>query len=80
MRLNRLRRNLVGKDFALLIRNRLPVHGEGVFRVVAQTVEQSIRVGRNPRGGQCHERTDRRGLTLQGHVLEQSTVHIRVKG
>ena len=39
--------NLVGEDFGLLIGDRLTVDVEGVFGVIAQAMEESVRVCRN---------------------------------
>src|SRR5215469_14223328 len=41
-RLNGIKRNLIGKDFALLIGDRLTVEGERVLRVVADSVEETV--------------------------------------
>ena len=41
-RLNRVSGNLVGKDLALLVGNRLAIHGEGIGGVVAEAVEEAV--------------------------------------
>lgn len=41
-RLNRVERNLIGENLALLIGDGLAVNRERVFRVIAKSVEESI--------------------------------------
>jgi hypothetical protein len=45
---DRINRKLVGKDFALLVRDRLAVDAERIRGVVADPVEETIGIGRDP--------------------------------
>src|SRR5208283_351639 len=42
-------RNLVGKNLALLVRDRLTVNGEGVLRMITESVEKPVGIGGNSR-------------------------------
>ena len=55
--LDRIERNLVGKDFALLVGDRLAIDGERVLRVIAHAVEETVGIGGNSRRGQRDQRT-----------------------
>ena len=79
-RLDRIQRNLVGEDLALLIGDRLAIHGERVFGVIAQSVEEAVGIGGNPRRGERNQRTDRRGCALQRQLVDQVAVHVGVEG
>ena len=46
-RRDRIQRNLVGEDLALLVGNRLPIDRERVLRVIAHSVKETIRVCRD---------------------------------
>ena len=59
-RLNRIDRDLIGKDFAGLIRNRLAIDRKRALRMVADGVNQAVRVRHRPRCRQGHKRADRR--------------------
>src|SRR5260370_41666900 len=48
--LNRINGNLVRKDLALLIRDRLAVYGKRVFRMVSHSVGEAVRVRSDARG------------------------------
>src|SRR5216684_5404056 len=41
-RLNRIDRDLIGKDFARLIRHRLAIDRKGAFRVIADSVTKTV--------------------------------------
>src|SRR5882724_1694043 len=58
-RFDRIEGNLVGEDFALLVRDGLAVDGERVFRMVSQSVEQTIGIGGDSRRRQRYQRTYR---------------------
>src|SRR6266403_5400171 len=79
-RLNRIDRDLVGKDFASLIRHWLAIHRKGAFRMIADGVNQAVRVRHGPRRCQRHERADRGRRTFQWESVEQASVYVRVKG
>ncbi len=79
MRLDRVQRNLVGEDFALLIGDGLAIHRKRVLRVVAQAVEQAIGIGRDPRRGQCDQRTHGRRCAFQRKLVEQVLVHVSME-
>lgn len=74
--LNRIERNLIGKHFALLVSDWLTINGERVLSMIAQTMEQAIRMSNDPRRRQSQQRTDPGGLALQGNLVKQSAVHI----
>ncbi len=77
-RLHRVRWQLVREHLALLVRNGLAVDRKRIRRMIAQPMEQPIRVRRNPRRRQRHQRAQRRRLALQRQLLEQVPVHIRM--
>ena len=76
--LHRVGGELVGENLTLLIGNGLAVDGERVGGVVAQPVEEAVRVRSNARRGKRDERAERRRLAFQRHFLEQVAVHVRV--
>ncbi len=78
-RLNRVQRNLVGEDLALLVRNGLPIYRERILGVVTESVKQAVRVCHHARRRQRHQRTHRRRLALQWHPFGQVGVHVRMK-
>ena len=57
--LNRVGRNLVGEDLALLVGDRLAIDRKRVGCVVAQTVKEAVRVGRHTGSGERDQRTER---------------------
>src|ERR1700761_1250445 len=57
--LNRIRRQLVRKHLALLVGNRLPIYRKRVRGVIAETVEEPIRVGCYARGSKSYQRAER---------------------
>ena len=58
-RLNGIERNLVGKNLALLVGDGLAIDGKGIFRVVAQAMEEAVGIGGDSRRRQSHQRTQR---------------------
>ena len=54
-RLDRIERNLVGENFALLVGDGLAIDRERVLGVIAQPVEQAVGIGRDSRRGQRHQ-------------------------
>ena len=70
-RLNRIQGNLVGEDLALLVGDGLAIDRERVLRVIAQSVEKAVGIGGDSRRRQRHQRTHRRRLALQRHLVEQ---------
>src|ERR1700680_521618 len=64
-RLNGICRNLIGKHFALLIRDRLVVYRERVLGVVSQPMEESVRIGGYSWNRQSDQRAHRRARTAQ---------------
>ena len=58
--LNRVGGNLVGEDLALLVGDRLAVHGKGVGGVIAQAVKEAVGVGRHAGRGKRDQRTEAR--------------------
>ena len=79
-RLHGVDRELIGEDLALLVRNRLAVDGERVRGVIAESVKKAVGVGRNSRGGERHQRTERRGLAFERQLVEKLPIHVRVSG
>src|SRR6202042_2698831 len=61
-RLHRVRRKLIRKYIALLVVNRLAINAKRVGSIITKSVEQAIRISRNARRSQRHERAERRGL------------------
>src|SRR5438093_8951340 len=55
-RLNRIDRDLVGEDFARLVRNWLAIDRKRTFRMVADGVNQAVGIRYRARCGQRHER------------------------
>ena len=77
-RLHGLHRQLIRENLALLVRNWLAVNGEGVRGVIAQPVEKTVGVGRNPWCGERHQRTELRRVALQGQLIEKFPIDVRV--
>src|ERR1041385_5904360 len=69
-RLNRFHRNLIREDLALLIRDRLAIHGKRIFCVIPKSVEESVGIGYYSRRRQGHQRTDRRRRTFQRYLFK----------
>jgi len=53
--LNGVGGKLVGKDLALLVGNGLAVDGEGIGRVIAETVEEAVGVRGHAGGGEGYQ-------------------------
>ena len=68
--LNGVNRNLVGENLALLVRDRLAVHRERILRVVAQAVEKAVRIGRDARRCERHQRAERRRSAFERKSVE----------
>ena len=79
-RLDRIEWDLIGKDFALLVGNRLAVEAERILRVVAEPVEKAIGIGSDSRRGQRNQRTQGRRPASQGNFVEQLPVDVGVEG
>ncbi len=77
-RLNGIKRNLVGEDFALLVGDGLAVHRKRVLGVIAKAVEGAIRIGRDSRGVERDRRAQRRGRALQRKSVERPLVRVGV--
>ena len=67
------------KDFALLIGNRLAVNGEGILRMIAESVEQAIGIGGDSRRVERDQRTQGRRRAFQRKLVEQILVDIGMK-
>ena len=63
----------------MLIGDRLTIHGERVLRVIAHSVKQTVGIRRDARRGQCDQRTQRRGRTLQRNLVKESAIHVGVE-
>ena len=48
--------------------------------MIAQSVKETVRVGRDSWRGQRYQRTQRRRLALQRHLDKQVTIHVGVEG
>ena len=80
MRLHGVDRNLIREDLALLVGDGLAVDREGVGSVIAESVKQAVRIGRDARRGQRHQRTERRGLAFERQLVEQRAIDVGVGG
>ena len=78
--LNRIDRNLIGKNFALLVGDGLAVHRKRILRVIAQSVKQAVRIGSDSWRRQRNQRTYRRRLVFKRNFVEQSAVDVGVAG
>ena len=78
-RIHRVERNLVGKNLALLVGDRLFVHREGSLRVIAKRMEGSVGVGGDAGRSQRDRRTERRGSALQGKPFDNGAIDIGVE-
>ena len=56
---DRIERDLVREDLALLVRNGLAIDHERVLRMITHPMKQPVRIRRNSRRGERHQRTDR---------------------
>src|ERR1700722_20961225 len=75
-RLNGIERNLVRKYFALLIGDRLAVHGKRVFSVIAEPVKKSIGIGGNTWSREGHQGADRRRWTFQRQLFKERAIDV----
>jgi len=48
--------------------------------VVAESVEEAIRIGRDARRSQGDQRSDGGGRAFQRKPIEQAAIHVRVRG
>ena len=78
-RLDRIQRNLVGKNLALLIGDGLAIDRERVLGVIAQAMKKAVRVGGDAWRGERNQRAYRGGSALQRKLVEQAAVHVGVK-
>ena len=78
-RLDRVHGNLVREDFALLIGDGLAVDGERVFGVVAEAVEEAVRIGGDAGRSLRNERAHGRRRTFQRHLIEKLAVDVGVR-
>ena len=78
--LNRIHRDLVGKDFALLIGDGLAVHGERVFRMIAEPVEKPVRIRGDSGGCEGDQRAHGGRRAFQRDLVEKLAIDVGVRG
>ncbi len=71
-RLNRIDRNLVREDLALLVRDRLAVHRKRVLRVVAETVEKTVRIRGDSGRRESNQRANGRRCAFERQLVESA--------
>ena len=64
--------DLVGEDFALLVGDGLAIDGEGVGGVIAEAVEEAVRVGGDAGRGKSYERAEGRRLAFKRDLGEEA--------
>src|SRR5215472_2954179 len=79
-RLNRIERNLVGEHLALLIGDRLAIERERVLSVIAESMEETIRIRADSRRRERYQRTHRRRRALQRKLVEHAPIDVGVEG
>ncbi len=75
-RLDRICGNLIGKHFALLIGDWLPIYGKRIRGMVAQTVKQTVGVRCNARSRERNQRTHFEKKRFPTARFEKITIHV----
>ena len=78
--LNGVGRKLVGEHLALLIGDRLTVHGKRIGCVIAKTMKEAVGVGGDAGRRERDQRTERGRLAFEGQLLDQIAVDVGVQG